>query len=109
MKKLFAKTLRKKSTDVESIIWFQLRNRRFYNYKFRWQEPIGNFIVDFVCLEKMLVVELDGGQHGETVNYDNQRTKFLNNLGYRVIRFWNNEVITNLTGVMDYIEQCLSD
>ncbi len=87
MKKKFAKKFRKNATDVESILWYHLRNRNFLGYKFRRQMPIGNFIVDFVCIEKQLIVELDGGQHAETIQYDQRRTKTLNAIGYQILRF----------------------
>src|SRR5438876_11765723 len=73
-----------------------LRQRRIEGYKFRRQHPIGEFIVDFVCLELKLIVEIDGGQHSQCTNQDSQRTIHLMNRGYRVLRFWNNDVLINL-------------
>lgn len=103
MQKQFAKKLRKEKTKPEDILWYRLRNRRFYGLKFRRQEPIGKFIVDFVCLDKKLIIELDGSQHAEQVAYDTARTLFLEKLGYRVLRFWNNEILKNLSGVLENI------
>jgi len=107
MKITFAKQLRLNTTDAESILWYNLRNRRFLGNKFRRQMPVGKYIVDFVCLEKMLIIELDGGQHAEAVEYDLMRTKALNKRGYKVIRFWNDEVLTNLYGVLHNIKEHL--
>jgi very-short-patch-repair endonuclease len=95
--------LRKNQTDVEQILWKQLRNRRFYNYKFRRQFPIEPYIVDFACLELKLIIELDGGQHANSINYDGQRSLFLEKRGFKVIRFWNNDVIENSVGVLEAI------
>ncbi len=76
--------------------------------KFRRQRPIGDYIVDFICLEKQIVIELDGGQHAEETNKDNERDKSLSGRGYKVLRFWNNEVLTNTEGVLELIrEKCL--
>lgn len=96
-----ARILRKNQTAQEQKIWNLLRNRQFFNYKFRRQYIIGNYIVDFVCREKKLIIEIDGGQHNEisNINYDNERTKFLEQQGYKVIRFWNNDIDKNLEGV----------
>jgi len=80
-----------------------LRNRRFYNYKFRRQFPIAPYIADFACLDLKLIIELDGGQHTEQKLYDNQRDIFLEQRGFKVIRFWNNDVIDNLEGVLESI------
>jgi very-short-patch-repair endonuclease len=98
-----ARSLRKNQTDVEQIIWKHLRNRQLYNYKFRRQFPIEPYIVDFVCLELKLIIELDGGQHACQINYDNQRSLFLEQRGFKVIRFWNNDVIENTEGVLETI------
>jgi len=98
-----ARNLRKSQTDVEQILWFQLRNRRFLNYKFRRQLPIGPYIVDFFCTELCLIIELDGSQHNDQGVEDKERTLFLNQRGFKVIRFWNNDVFSNLDGVMESI------
>lgn len=96
-----ARNLRKNQTKQEQKMWDLLRNRQFNNYKFRRQYVIGNYIVDFVCREKKIVIEIDGGQHNEIINikYDNERTMFLKEAGYKVIRFWNNDIDNNLEGV----------
>jgi very-short-patch-repair endonuclease len=100
-----AKNLRKESTDAERLIWSRLRAGRLEGLKFRRQHPIGPYIVDFVCLERKLVIELDGGQHAlpEETQKDNQRDSWLKEEGYTVLRFWNNEVLTNLNGVLEEI------
>ena len=99
-----ARILRKNSTKEEKTLWNILRNRQFYGLKFKRQFPIGNYIVDFVCEEKKVVIELDGGQHNEMKNKikDSIRTKFIESKGYQVIRFWDNDINCNLEGV--YIE-----
>lgn len=93
------RTLRKESTPQEIILWSRLRNKQL-GVKFRRQHSIGNYIADFYCSEKHLVIELDGYQHNERAEYDKQRTKYLNSLNVKVIRFWNNEVNKNLEGVL---------
>jgi len=98
-----ARNLRKNQTDVEQIMWLQLRNRRFFNYKFRRQFVIAPYIADFACLELKLIIELDGAQHIEQAEADSERSLFLNQCGFRVIRFWNNDLFTNLDGVMEGI------
>ncbi len=110
MKHAFARQLRREQTDVERKLWYALRDRRFCNYKFRRQQPIGPYVVDFVCFEAKLIVELDGGQHGGDVEqaYDHARTTRLEADGFRVIRFWNNELIESFDGVLDAIERALT-
>ncbi|RUR18290.1 endonuclease domain-containing protein [Legionella sp. km535] len=104
-----AKKLRKNSTCMETKIWHSLRSRRFQGFKFRRQCPLGNYIVDFVCFEKKLIIEIDGGQHNDFTQqeYDNKRTDYLNHLGYEVLRFWNDEVQQQFDLVMDVIYRCL--
>ena len=84
-------------------MWKHLRNRQLYNYKFRRQFPIEPYIADFACLELKLIIELDGGQHANRINYDEQRSLFLEKRGFKVIRFWNNDVIENTEGVLEAI------
>ncbi len=110
-KKQFARNLRKNSTKQERILWAILKNRQFMNLKFRRQAPIGDYIVDFVCKEKMLIIELDGGQHNtpEKIVYDNERSKFLKSEGYKIYRFWNNEVDNNLSGVYQRLLELVVD
>jgi very-short-patch-repair endonuclease len=95
-----AQTLRKKSTDAERLLWKHLRMRQLGAYKFRRQQPIGNYIVDFICLEKKLIIELDGGQHTEQVKYDEKRSAWLRGRGYRVLRYWNHDVLKSTDIVM---------
>jgi very-short-patch-repair endonuclease len=99
-----ARTLRRDSTDAERLLWRGLRNRTFAMHKFRRQHPIGHYFVDFVCVELALIIELDGGQHAERVAADEVRTAFLEARGFRVLRFWNNDVLGNLGGVLITIE-----
>ena len=97
-----AKRLRREATAAESLLWQRLRNRQL-GYKFRRQQPIGPYIVDFVCPELKLVVELDGGQHADARNRDQVRTAYLESSGFTVLRFWNNAVFENLEGVLTVI------
>jgi len=97
-----AKQLRRDSTDAEKTLWRLLRARQLNGVKFRRQHPIGPYIVDFVCLEQHLVIELDGGQHALD---SPARTRFLESEGYRVLRFWNNEVLANPEGVHHAVTQ----
>ena len=100
-----AKRLRKKSTPGEIKLWSRLRSRRFMGLKFRRQCPLGLYVVDFVCIEKKLIIELDGGQHNEDTQqeYDKRRTEFLNSLGFNVIRFWNTEILLQFDTVLEQI------
>ena len=92
-------------TEQEKVLWNILRNNKFYGLKFRRQVPIGNYVADFVCEIHNVIIELDGGQHNEPENIekDKQRTDFLESKGYKIIRFWNNEVDNNLEGVCEVI------
>jgi len=103
-----AKELRQRQTDVESLLWRHLRNRQLNGNKFRRQHIIKPYIVDFICLEKNLIIELDGGQHSTQIKYDQQRTQYLQQSGYRVIRFWNNDVISNIKDVLNEILRFLT-
>ena len=96
-----ARILRKNMTKQERILWTFLRKKNINNLKFRRQYPIGNYIVDFICNEKKLIIEIDGGQHNENKNitYDQERTKYLESKGYKVIRFWNNDIDNNIEEV----------
>src|SRR5262245_61959456 len=96
-----AKELRKNATDVERVLWWRLCAYQLAGYKFRRQQPVGRYIVDFVCCEKHVSVELDGGQHSERVVYDKQRSEWLESPGFRVLRFWNHEVLHNLEAVIE--------
>jgi very-short-patch-repair endonuclease len=99
MAKETARRLRQAMTDAERRLWFAMRDRRLAGYKFRRQHPIGEFIVDFACTRHRLVVEADGGQHAENVN-DGIRTARIGALGWRVLRFWNNDILANTEGVI---------
>lgn len=100
-----ARKLRKQSTPMEIKIWHTLRSRRFEGIKFRRQCRLGRYIVDFICIEKKLIIEIDGGQHNEPEQqqYDEIRTAYFNRLGYKVLRFWNFEVSQQFDAVMDLI------
>lgn len=102
-----SRSLRKNSTPQEIIFWSRIKNRNFKNLKFRRQYQIGKYIVDFICLDKKLIIELDGWQHGEQENYDLERTKYLKKLGFQVIRVWNGEINSNLDGVFLKLEEFL--
>ncbi len=99
---LLAKNLRKRHTDAERLLWKHVRGKRMEGLKFRRQQPIGSYIVDFVCFSKMLVIEVDGGQHAENEK-DKQRDAWLRGEGFKVLRFWNNEVLQNIEGVLETI------
>jgi very-short-patch-repair endonuclease len=104
---LFARRLRSGATSAEILLWQRLRKSQMGNHKFTRQLPVGLYVVDFCCRAKMLIVEVDGGQHDINWAHDTARTAFLNALGYRVLRFWNNEVRNNPDGVLDVIEAAL--
>jgi very-short-patch-repair endonuclease len=101
-----ARQLRTDMTDAERRLWSLLRNRRLDGHKFRRQHPIGSFIADFACLERMLIVEADGGQHADNPD-DQRRTDWLRGHGWRVVRFWNNDILRNPDGVAAAILQSL--
>ncbi|MBF0106277.1 MAG: endonuclease domain-containing protein [Deltaproteobacteria bacterium] len=103
----FAKDLRINASDAENKLWHYLRSKSLLNLKFRRQAVIGRYIVDFVCHEKKLVIELDGGQHYAQEEYDKKRSRWLEGEGYKVIRFDNNEFLKNVDGVLEIIVQCL--
>jgi very-short-patch-repair endonuclease len=103
-----ARELRTKSTDAERHLWYYLRAHRL-GYKFKRQVPIERFIVDFICYEKRLVIELDGGQHQDKQKaYDARRTAILNKKGFRILRFWNHEVLQHTEEVLEAVCQALS-
>lgn len=99
----FAKKLRNNPTDVERLLWNRLKSSQVEGVKFRRQQIIEDFIVDFVSFEKKVVIELDGGQHAETSEKDKARDDCLTLNGYKVLRFWNNEVIENMEGILEVI------
>jgi BirA family biotin operon repressor/biotin-[acetyl-CoA-carboxylase] ligase len=99
-----ARNLRNSQTEAEQRLWLHLRTRRFEGAKFTRQHPIGNFIADFACRSLRLAIELDGGQHSESLT-DANRTRIIEAHGYRVIRFWNHEVLENIDGVLTVIAE----
>jgi very-short-patch-repair endonuclease len=105
-----ARQLRKNFTDAEQILWRTVRSRQLGGHKFRRQQPVGRYIVDFVCLEASLVIEVDGGQHAEIrqAAYDEERTAWVRQQGFRVLRFWDHEVLKQLDGVKEAIIKSLA-
>jgi|SRR5436309_10979997 len=99
----FARALRKNPTEAEQALWSHLRIKQMEGNRFRRQQPIGPYVVDFVCFEKKLVVELDGGQHAEQSAYDAERTTWLESQGFRVLRFWNHQVLREIEAVKEVI------
>jgi very-short-patch-repair endonuclease len=98
-----AKKLRRDMTDAERKLWLRLNLRQLGGVKFRKQVPVDPYIADFACLEHLLIIELDGGQHDENRAKDEKRTRYLEAKGYRVLRFWNTDVMRNIDGVMEAI------
>jgi adenine-specific DNA-methyltransferase len=107
MNRTKARQLRKNMTDAERTLWRHLRLRQFAGYKFRRQLPIGKYIVDFVCFERKLIIELDGSQHSEEVAYDLERSAWLEEQGFRILRFWDNQVFNETDGVKEIIIEAL--
>jgi very-short-patch-repair endonuclease len=102
-----ARLLRANSTDAERRLWYYLRHRRLSGYRFLRQVPIGRFVVDFVCIRARLIVEIDGGEHAESVIEDLERTLHLARAGFRVIRFWNDEALQRTEAVLESILEAL--
>ncbi len=104
---IFSKNLRQHLIMQEQKLWYYLRAGRFNRIKFKRQVPIGSYIVDFYCAEKKLAIEVDGGQHADQVviNYDYERSKFIESIGITVIRFWNTDVDNNIEGVLEEIRK----
>lgn len=103
-----ARALRKSETDAERKIWQLLRSRSLNGAKFRRQNPVDPYVIDFICINEKLIIELDGGQHQQALAYDAQRTAFLEQAGYRVLRFWDNDVLLNTENVMQVIFDVLA-
>ena len=103
----YARRLRREETDAERKLWSRLRDRRLCGVRFRRQHPIGPFIADFCCTEAELIIELDGGQHALQQNADRVRTEFLESQGYAVLRFWDNDIFTNIDGIRQRIVEAL--
>jgi very-short-patch-repair endonuclease len=104
-----ARELRGNLTDAERRLWSRLRLKQIDGRRFRRQVPIGPYIADFVCLDAKLVVEVDGGQHNDNAPKDARRTALMETQGFRVVRFWNHEVLGNTDGVLDVIRRILAD
>ena len=102
-----ARKLRRSGTDAERLFWSKVRNRQVDGLKFKRQMPVGDFIADFCCAELKVIVELDGGQH-QNNSSDVRRTEVLERLGFRVVRFWNNDVLGNVEGVVDQLRAEIS-
>ncbi len=107
---LSSRRLRRDQTPWENKLWYYLRAKRFKKFRFRRQFVIGHYIVDFCCFGKKLIIELDGGQHNEQTNRlnDNERTEFLKSQGFKVIRFWNNNLDENIEGILEKILENLN-
>jgi very-short-patch-repair endonuclease len=103
-----ARHLRSRQTEAEKLVWKYLRARQLEGFKFRRQQPIDKFIVDFICLELRIIIEIDGGQHSIDKEIDAGRDNYLRNAGFKILRFWNHEVLENISGVIETIRnQCL--
>jgi very-short-patch-repair endonuclease len=102
----FARGLRRRSTEAETLLWYYLRARRLGGQKFKRQYPVDKYVVDFVCLERKLVIELDGGHHS-TQPSDVPRDAWLTAQGFEIVRIWNNDVFGNMPGVLEHISECL--
>ena len=100
-----SRTLRKNTTDAERVLWKYLRGKQFDGFKFRRQEPIGKYIADFVCYDKKIIIEVDGGQHAVDTVKDEERDRWFEGQGFKVLRFWNNDVLGNMEGVFEAIKR----
>lgn len=100
-----ARELRQRSTNAEQLLWRHLKAKQLAGLKFRRQEQIGRFIADFVCYEKKIIIEADGGQHAIEQEKDRERSQWLNAQGFSVLRFWNHEILTNIDGVLEVIKK----
>ena len=99
------RNLRNAPTDAERLLWRRLKSRQIDGFKFRRQPPYGDYILDFVCLEHRIIVEVDGSQHLDAAAYDEKRSRFLRAAGFKVLRFWNNDVLAELDGVLEVIRR----
>ena len=104
-----AKNLRQNMSEAETRLWHHLRAGRLNGYKFRRQQPMGNYIVDFVCVTPKLIIEADGGQHAEQAEYDQARSLYLSGLGFTVLRFWNDEILRQTDEVLAEILRVLQE
>jgi very-short-patch-repair endonuclease len=105
----FARNLRKKSTEAERHLWKKLRSKQFMGLKFRRQQPVGEFIVDFICFERKIIIEVDGSQHLSSADYDRKRDHWLESQGFTIFRFFNNEILSNISGVMECLYKFIMD
>ena len=105
---ILARNLRRSQSDAERILWSRLRRSQLNGVRFRRQQPVGNYIVDFISFEKRIIIEIDGSQHIELTKNDRARTEYLVSRGYRVIRFWNTDIMQNIEGVIDEILNTLT-
>ncbi len=103
-----SRNLRKNMTDVEQMLWAKVRGRQLQGFHFRWQHPIGDYIIDFICLELKLIIELDGSQHQDQQQYDMNRSQWLQTKGFELLRFWNSDILDNFDGVMQTIYSYLA-
>lgn len=103
----FSRKLRSEMTEAELYLWRRLRSRQIHDLKFRRQHPVGKYILDFACTEARLAIEVDGGQHNEMQIHDDQRSAWLEVQGWKVLRFWNNEVLQNIEGVLEVVLNAL--
>ena len=99
--------LRNATTDAERALWYRLKGRQLEGCKFRRQHPYGDYILDFVCLDRELVIEIDGSQHMDATAKDSERTRFLETAGFTVLRFWNNDVLGKVDSVLEVIHRSL--
>ena len=104
--KILRKNLRRNQTDAEKLMWSKLRNKQLFGLKFFRQYSVGKYILDFYCPEKRIAIEIDGGQHDDVV--DKERTKYLKSRDIEVVRFWNNEVLENIEGVISMIQTTIT-
>lgn len=101
--KIYSKQLKTEMTEAEKLLWSKIRRKQLNGVKFCRQKIVGNYIVDFLSFEKKLIIELDGGQHADQVEYDKKRTAFLEQQGFTVIRFWNTEVLLETDSVLEQL------
>jgi very-short-patch-repair endonuclease len=102
-----ARELRRGATESEKMLWWRLNRRQIEGIKFRRQQPIGRYIVDFVNFEQKLIIELDGGQHRKQKEEDEKRDKWFEQQGFRVLRFWSHEIFENLDGILEVIRKAV--
>jgi len=102
-----ARQLRRNPTEVERRLWQRLRFWQLGGFKFRRQQPLGHYIADFVCFEGRVIIEIDGGEHSDQKDYDKKRDAWLRDQGFIVLRFWNNDVLQNMEGVLEVIRETL--